>query len=726
MTRDPRTVSVAVMVVLVVFASGAAVSLAAATSTNAATGTELLNTQEEETDQTEANITINEQRSDGEQIVIESVTMSEGGFVAIHDQSLLEGDVIDSVRGNSVYLEPGTHENVTVTLAEPINESQSLIAMPHLDTNDNQVYDFVIGGGDVDGPYTSAGEAVIDQADVTVGAPTEEAQPTEELVFQVEEMNIDEWSFIIGDSTEPDRTVRVSDVTLRDQQVDVNLTELLMGGTVEESVSGTDQEEIEAVAEDAQEQAEDAQEQAEDADTDAPSDIETVRVVLSDVTVENVTFTFEVPRDVQMPAMPGAPEQPQDVSRLSANVTFENQTTSGETVTVDSVSMSEGGFVVVHDRSLLDGNVVGSVVGASQYLEPGTHEDVTVRLEEPIDRSQVLIAMPHLDTNGNQVYDFSKSDGQKDIPYVVDNQVVIDPALVSVEGAETTTPAEEETTTPAEEETTTPVEEEETTTPVEEETTTPVEEETTTPVEEETTTPAEEETTTPVEEETTTPAEETTTPAEEETPTPAEGVENVSDLGPSLDVMDLEAPLNATVGETLMVNVTVTNPTDQELTQPVDFRLDGDVIQRKNVTLGPGESTSITYEVDTSDVAPGTYTHGVYTRNFGAIAAITLQTAETTTPAEETTTPAEEETTTPAEAETTTPVEEETTTPVEAETTTPVEEETTTPVEEETTTPIEEETTTPVEAETTTPVAEETTTAVANETAAEETTTAEA
>ncbi|RBI63324.1 hypothetical protein DMJ13_01930 [halophilic archaeon] len=706
------------MVVLVVFASGAAVSLAAATSTNAATGTELSNTQEEETNQTEASITINEQRSDGEQIVIESVTMSEGGFVAIHDQSLLEGEVIDSVRGNSVYLEAGTHENVTVTLAEPINESQPLIAMPHLDTNDNQVYDFVIGGGDVDGPYTSAGEAVIDQANVTVGAPTEEAQPTEELVFQVEEMNIDKWSFVIGDSTEPDRTVRVSDVTLRDQQVDVNLTELLTGGTVEESVSGTDQEEIEAAAEDAQEQAEGAQEQVEDADTDAPSDIETVRVVLSDVTVENVTFTFEVPRDVQMPAVPGAPEQPQDVSRLSANVTFENQTTAGETVTVDSVSMSEGGFVVVHDRSLLDGNVVGSVVGASEYLEPGTHEDVTVRLEEPIDRSQVLIAMPHLDTNGNQVYDFSKSDGQKDIPYVVDNQVVIDPALVSVEGAETTTPAEEETTTPAEEETTTPVEEE-TTTPAEAETTTPAEEEeTTTPAEEETTTPVEEETTTPAEEETTTPAEEeTTTPAEEETTTPAEGVENVSDLGPSLDVMNLEAPLNATVGETLMVNVTVTNPTDQELTQPVDFRLDGDVIQRKNVTLGPGENASITYEVDTSDVAPGTYTHGVYTRNFGEIAAITLQTAETTTPAEETTTPAEEtttpaeETTTPAEAETTTPVEEETTTPAE-ETTTPAEE-TTTPVEEETTTPVEEETTTPAEEETTTPVEEETTTAEA-------------
>ena len=51
-------------------------------------------------------------------------------------------------------------------------------------------------------------------------------------------------------------------------------------------------------------------------------------------------------------------------------VSFSDQTTAGTTVTVDSVNVSEGGFVAIHDSSLLEGNVVGSVIGVSEYLEP--------------------------------------------------------------------------------------------------------------------------------------------------------------------------------------------------------------------------------------------------------------------------------------------------------------------------------------------------------------------
>jgi len=49
-------------------------------------------------------------------VTIDNVTVPEGGYVAIHDQFLFEGDVIGSVVGTSEYLEAGSHENVTVTL----------------------------------------------------------------------------------------------------------------------------------------------------------------------------------------------------------------------------------------------------------------------------------------------------------------------------------------------------------------------------------------------------------------------------------------------------------------------------------------------------------------------------------------------------------------------------------------------------------------------------------
>lgn len=52
-------------------------------------------------------------------------------------------------------------------------------------------------------------------------------------------------------------------------------------------------------------------------------------------------------------------------------------------------------------------------------------------------------------------------------------------------------------------------------------------------------------------------------------------------------------------------------------TQLVEFRINGDVVDRQEVTLASGESTEVSFEVDTSEVEPGIYVHGVYTEKFG-------------------------------------------------------------------------------------------------------------
>ena len=130
-------------------------------------------------------VTIANQSSDGTTVVVESVTLEEGGFVAIHDETLLEGAVAGSVIGVSTYLEPGTYENVTITLFDvpgaefddrELEDGDLVIAMPHFDSGDNQRYDFVRTDGHFDGPYTADGSAVIDTATVTVGpgGPPEE------------------------------------------------------------------------------------------------------------------------------------------------------------------------------------------------------------------------------------------------------------------------------------------------------------------------------------------------------------------------------------------------------------------------------------------------------------------------------------------------------------------------------------------------------------------------
>ena len=164
----------------------------------------------------------------------------------------------------------------------------------------------------------------------------------------------------------------------------------------------------------------------------------------------------------------------QTTAAPSANVTFANQTSNGTAVTVERVVVPEGGFVVIHAGQNVSDEVVaenetefegvtqtqttvaevnqtqgyapGAVLGNSTYLEPGVHEDVTVRLDQPLqNQSQILIAMPHRDTNANQQYDFPEADA----PYTEDGQPVTDWASVTLEETanRTTTAAGTETTT---------------------------------------------------------------------------------------------------------------------------------------------------------------------------------------------------------------------------------------------------------------------------------------
>ena len=133
------------------------------------------------------------------------------------------------------------------------------------------------------------------------------------------------------------------------------------------------------------------------------------------------------------------------VSR-GASAMFNDQASDGRTVTVASTYLPDGGFVAIHEST--DGEMVGPVIGVSAYLTPGAHVDVEATLFEVpgLDASedmrlmmdQFLIAMPHRDTNGNEVYDFLTSGRSEDIPYFVGgepaNGPVVDPAFITVDG----------------------------------------------------------------------------------------------------------------------------------------------------------------------------------------------------------------------------------------------------------------------------------------------------
>ncbi|WP_162224262.1 DUF7282 domain-containing protein [Halorussus salinus] len=393
-------------------------------------------------------VTFENQTSNGTVVTVSQVNLTEGGFVVVHDESLLEGSVLGSVRGVSEYLEPGTYEEVRVTLDDPINDSQRLLALAYQDTNDNETFDFVESQGADDSAYTVDNQVVADDATVTV----EEAEETTTTAEEAEETTTTE------EPVETTTEEEVEETTTTAEEVEETTT------TTEEIEETTTEEEAE------------------------------------ETTTETTTEEAE------------------------ASLTFENQTSNGTVVTISQATLPEGGFVVIHDTSLLDGSVVESVRGVSEYLEPGTHEEIRVTLDEPITESQPLLALAYQDTNDNETFDFVETQGQADAPYTVDEQVVADDAAVTVEEVEETTTTEEPVETTTEEvettteETETTTEETETTTEETETTTTEEIEETTTEEPVETTTEAPPETETTTEEiETTTTETETTTEATETT-----------------------------------------------------------------------------------------------------------------------------------------------------------------------------------------------------------------
>ena len=154
-------------------------------------------------------------------------------------------------------------------------------------------------------------------------------------------------------------------------------------------------------------------------------------------------------------ALPASPDRPhsvqppqqaqQGVSNPNATLVFTDQTTNGTVARLNTATLSQGGFVAIHDTSLTTNNsTVGSVIGVSQPLRPGPHQDVVVPLysvdgrefnESRLAENGSLVAMAHFDSNSNGEFDFVASNGSVDGPYVEGTQAVTESATISVRPA---------------------------------------------------------------------------------------------------------------------------------------------------------------------------------------------------------------------------------------------------------------------------------------------------
>jgi hypothetical protein len=136
---------------------------------------------------------------------------------------------------------------------------------------------------------------------------------------------------------------------------------------------------------------------------------------------------------------------PKDVSPITekSTVSFKEQSITDGKVTVESTTLPKGGFITIHTprikkrpRTVRD--VKKSIVGWSEYLEPGTHKGISISVEKTATKFPKLIAMNHRDTNDNESYDFV-TDGPQfadaDWPYFTPKgRPVVSPAKIKSKG----------------------------------------------------------------------------------------------------------------------------------------------------------------------------------------------------------------------------------------------------------------------------------------------------
>jgi len=126
----------------------------------------------------------------------------------------------------------------------------------------------------------------------------------------------------------------------------------------------------------------------------------------------------------QAPAPQPAPLAPKvtPAPPTQFSLTVEDQQVSGNQVLIKEVAMKDPGFAVIH---LSENQKPGKVIGNSNFLTPGTYQNLSVSVSNLQEGENNFFAMVHLD-NGDRVYTFV----DEDLPVKVDDKVLVKPLKV--------------------------------------------------------------------------------------------------------------------------------------------------------------------------------------------------------------------------------------------------------------------------------------------------------
>lgn len=142
-----------------------------------------------------------------------------------------------------------------------------------------------------------------------------------------------------------------------------------------------------------------------------PADSTTIAFSVPTEDVEPGTYPYTVATMNDSRTVDITIEEPAQPDTGDASVVFTRQESDGTSVTVDSVTLENGGYVVIHAPD-------GEVLGHSAFLAAGSHENVTIDLASKLSDDVVLTAMAHTD-DGDHQYEFGTEEGA-DGPYLTE------------------------------------------------------------------------------------------------------------------------------------------------------------------------------------------------------------------------------------------------------------------------------------------------------------------
>lgn len=322
-----------------------------------------------------ADLVFEDQLSEGSTVIVRSVSLPSDGFVALHsDEAGDPGEII----GVGERLSAGVIGNVSVPLFVPIEGEVVVHAMVHIDMDRDGVFTFEPPDGFVDVPATRAnGETAATSA--TVGLLP--ALTPADVVFEAQRsLGVE---VVVADVLLP----AAGFVVVRADQAGapgeiVGVGELLSEGSHTDVVVELDERlEISATL---------WAQLIVDRNRNGTLDIEGADIEGSDV--EDVVALridgFEAADSAPITA----------VSRAPAVILVSEQESEGVEVTVDSVTLPSGGFLVV--RADVDGSP-GDTLVVGEFLERGTYRDVVLPLEPPVEIPAAVWIEIHIDFSGD-------------------------------------------------------------------------------------------------------------------------------------------------------------------------------------------------------------------------------------------------------------------------------------------------------------------------------------